>query len=160
MVARCDRGRTMVKLKSATYLALHRLRFSLTAKAIRQICIDRDVRQLQDFTDYLTENDADWELMADTRPLVETYLSAAGATDRAFDELKVAVAAARDMFPARKDFALSFAVPLGGARTHAAFAILDRRDDAAYNYLREAELDARFKNLEAADEQRLAELDG
>lgn len=159
VVARCDGGATMVKLKSFAYLALHRLRFSLSAKAVRAICVERDVQNLGDFSAYLAEHDADWELMNDLRPLVDAFLAARNAAVRKADALGGRVAAQVEAGTDRKAFAIDFAVPLGGASTAAAFSLLDGDTVRAFALLRDAELDVVFADLVAADQRRLESLD-
>jgi hypothetical protein len=158
VVARCDSGQTMVKLKSASYLALWRLRFSLTAKTVREICETRDVQSMEDFTAYITEYGADWELLAEVRPLVQTYLDASAGAAAEFEQLRADVAAQLAGAPSRKEFALGFAVPRGGAQTGAAFSLFDGRADEALKILRERALRESFAVLQAEDERRLAAL--
>jgi hypothetical protein len=160
VVARCDHGNTLVKLKSASYLAHHRLRFSLSAKTVRSLCDERNVRHIDDFTAYLHEQGADWELMADVRPLVQTYLDAVADADADLARLQTDVAAQLRSVPtpSRKDFALNFAVDLGGKYTAAAFFLFDGRVEDAFSSLRERALDKRFQTLQNEDELRLAAL--
>ena len=155
IVARCDSGQTLVKIKSASYLALHRLRFALSARVVREVCEQRQVSSLEDFGVYLAEQGADFELVSDARPLVDAYLAALDDAAEEFAELAarvpVELAAAVD----RKAFAVGFAVPLGGARTGAAFALADGDPERAQRLLRQRALDERFAALEAADDRRL-----
>ncbi len=62
VVASCAEGQVLVKVKASEYLARHRLRFAVSARIIREICIERDVRSLEDFGKFLEEQNADWEL--------------------------------------------------------------------------------------------------
>jgi hypothetical protein len=161
VVARCDEGNTLVKLKSASYLALHRLRFTLSAKSVRALCEELDVHDLDDFAAYLREHNADWELLADVKPLVQTYLNAVAAAEQEYENLLAAVNQWRQDSPAstRKDFALELAVPMGGKRASAAFLLFEDRVEEARACTRTLVLDERFQSLQKADEQRLAALD-
>lgn len=155
VVASCASGQVLVKVKAAEYLARHRLRFALSARVVREICLERDVRSLEDFKAFLEEQNADWELVSDSRPLVETFLEARARAVAKLEELAVEVPAKAREFPGRKAFAVNYAVPLGGSETHAAFAINTGNPGRAFELLRDhytetafAELDARDRKLE------------
>ncbi len=122
LVAVCDAGQTLVKIKAAEYLRRHRLRFGLTAKVVAELCEANGVRSLDDFGVLLREMGGDWELAQDARPHVERYVEAALRAAAEYERLAVAVAAARTSHGAdRKAFAVEFAVPLGQPGTAAAF---------------------------------------
>ena len=145
-------GQTLVKLKGAEYLARHRLRFALTARAIRVICEMRDVRELKEFESYLVSQGGDWELASDARPFVEDFIVARERAGRRFNDLEAEVAVKRVEYPARKDFALSYALALPLEEKVAAFALLDNNRKHALEALENAYLDTAFTT--AADVDR------
>lgn len=130
VVAVCDGGQTLVKIKAGEYLRRHRLRFGLTAKVVAELCEANAVRSLEDFGVLLREMGGDWELAQDARPHVERYVEAAARAAADYSRLASAVAEARGRFGAdRKAFAVEFAVPLGQPGTAAAF--LEHKGDGA-----------------------------
>lgn len=153
IVARCDHGQTLVKLKGAEYLTRHRLRFSLSARAVRELCVAHDIQHADQFEQLLKASGGDWELCSDARPLVDAYLRADANARRSLDELADQVQAKQVEHPDRGEFARLFALPLGGARTHAAFALLSGKHDQALKILRDDQLEQEFTALEAADQQ-------
>jgi len=159
VVARTDNGQTLVKMKSARYLAFHRLRFALSAKRLQEICKERNVHSPDDFAEYLKEHDADWELVEDVRPLVDTYLEAQALAEARFAVFKDEVPKQLADAGSRRDFAVSYAVPLGGVATHVAFALADEREQDAYDMVLDEELGRAFAEAEAADEERLAAIE-
>lgn len=156
VVARCDNDQTLVKLKGADYLARHRLKFALTARGVREICISRNVRSLDDFEEFLKEQKADWELVEDAKPLVETYVKGIARAEQKFIELKNEVITKQKEFPERKDFAVNYATKLPGSLRGAAFAVLSGSEDRAFTIVRNETLDKVFAEAEAADEKLLS----
>lgn len=159
VVARCNEGRVMVRIKAADYLARHRLRFALSARAVREICLERDVQGLDDFEVYLKEVGGDWELVEDAKPLVEAFCTARARARERVSTLAGEVAAKLVEYPVRKDFALEYATKLSGAEKAAAFSLADERRDQAYTVLERSYLDEAFATAEARDELLLAEDD-
>jgi hypothetical protein len=159
VVARCEHEQTLVKLKGADYLARHRLRFALSARVVREVCIERDVRDLDDFETYLKEQNGDWELVQDAKPLVQAYLDADTRARIRRDQLISEVQKKRAELPVRKDFAVQYANGLPAAEKHAAFSLLGGNEDQALEQLRNAELDREFTALETADQQRQSEFE-
>lgn len=129
VVAVCDAGQTLVKIKADEYLRRHRLRFGLTAKSVAELCEANAVRSLDDFGVLLREMGGDWELARDARPHVERYVHAAHRAAAAYERLATSVDEARARHgDDRKAFAVEFAVPLGQPGTAAAF--LEHKDDS------------------------------
>jgi hypothetical protein len=157
VVARCNQGQTLVKMKAADYLARHRLRFSLTTRAVREICLQRNVTSITDFEAYLTEQGADWELVEDARPLIERFISGRHQARAEFAALEAEVGAKTIEFPDRKDFAVNYATKLAGARSGAAFALLSGQRDRAYTLVETEVLDQAFADMDARDTARLDE---
>lgn len=152
VVASCNGGQTLVKIKAADYLTRHRLRFALSARVIREVCLERDVRSLADFEEFLHEQGADWELVSDSKPLVDAFLDARASAEATFEQLKAEVTEKAREFPERKDFAVKYAVPLGGARTPAAFSLLGGNEEQAFGLLLDRALDDAFAELEERDD--------
>lgn len=157
LVVRCNQGQTLIKLKAADYLARHRLRFALSARAVREICLERDVKGLDDFEIYLKEVGGDWELVEDAKPLVEAFCTARAKAQERVSALADEVAAKLVEYPVRKDFALEYATKLSGAEKAAAFSLADQKPDQAYTVLERSYLDEAFAGAEARDELLLAE---
>jgi len=157
VVARCDHGQTLVKIKGAEYLARHRLRFALSARVIRELCLMQDVHTMEDFEDYIKSEGADWELLTDTKPLVQAFISAREEAAETLARLRDQVPQKAAEFPERKDFAIKYAKDLPGRLTGAAFALLDGKQDVAEATILEDTLDRAFAEAEAVDQQRLAD---
>jgi hypothetical protein len=158
VVARCNDGQTLVKLKAADYLARHRLRFALSARVVREVCLERDVQGLDDFEVYLKEVGGDWELVEDAKPLVESFCRARAEARERLRSLAAEVSGQLACYPVRKDFALEYATKLPNPDKPAAFALADGRQEQAYAILEKAYLDQAFQKAEAEDE-RLLELE-
>jgi hypothetical protein len=148
VVARCRDGQVFVKIKAADYLAKHRLKFALTARAIREVCLDREVKTLKDFEGYLNELGADWELVEDSKPLVETFISAYQAAESRLAELEKEAAQMSEAHPTRKQFAIEYATKLPGSETAAAFNLLDGDKKKAKETVLNMHLDRAFRDLE------------
>lgn len=159
VVARCNNGQTLVKLKGASYLAHHRLRFALTARVVREVCLERDIQSIDDFQRYLEEQGGDWEMVEDARPLVETFIAARTEARQTFEALQTEVGRKLLEYPNRKDFAVEYATKLPREQQGAAFSLADGRADRAYELVEKSMLDQAFAKAEAADDERLAALD-
>ena len=152
IVLRCGPlQQTLVKFKSADYLMRHRLRFALNAKTIRQICIENHVTAMPDFDKWLDEQGADWELIQDVKPLVETFVTYRRIAAYSFDDLGASTARAAKEYPNRGDFAREFAIKLPAAEKTAAFLLLDGKKTQAWEKFRDAMLDAAFEKFDKAD---------
>lgn len=151
VVARCNNGQTLVKLKGADYLARHRIRFALTARVVRQVCLERQVEKLEDFESYLAEQGGDWELAVEAKPLVELFVQTRAQARSRFDIFAGEVAIQLKNYPVRKEFALEYATKLDGKARPAAFAIADGRPDNAYAMIEEELLDVAFAEFDARD---------
>jgi len=94
IVARCNDCQVMVKVKSAYYLANHRMKFSMTYKTIVEFIDTSGVRSEDELVEKLKEYDYDWEIVEAARELYTKYCEvvaqadawAAVATDK-FNEL-------------------------------------------------------------------------
>jgi len=145
-------GEVLVKVKSADYLARHRLRFALSARVIREICLQRNVTRLEDFEEYLRSQGADWELVTDSKPLIQAFVDARASASLEFAEFSDIVQAKLKEFPDRKDFAQRFAVPLGAPLTAAAFSLLDGKEETAEQLILNSHLDQAFAGVEAKEQ--------
>lgn len=143
-------GDTLVKMKSARYLALHRLRFALSIKRIKEICLERNVMDLEDFEAFLGEYEADWELFSDTKPLVESFIEARLEANIRYDKLVGIVDSLKDID--RKSFATEYVTKFTPAEKMAAFLLRDGRIEEAWKKFLKAEIDNAFVNLESLDE--------
>lgn len=146
-----EKGEKLVKLKSADYLLRHRLRYSLNTKAVRQVCIERNVTELSDFEAYLREQEADWELARDSKPLVETFVKAKKETNSEVAKIKDEIELKRQEFPDRGDFARNYASKLEKPLPSVAFALLDDKTDTAVNIILNNKLDAAYADIESKE---------
>lgn len=156
-------GQTFVKIKGADYLAKHRLRFSLTGRIIRETCLQLDVHEIKQFTDYLLQNGGDWELAKGARPFVEGFISARHEAEEHFLKLEAEVQGKLKEFPVRKEFALNYALKLPEYERPCAFALADSQRGRAYDQLESFYLDLAFAKateLDADIETLLAEDEG
>jgi hypothetical protein len=152
IVLRCGSDeQTLVKFKSADYLMRHRLRFSLNAKTIRTICIENHMTAMEDFDEWLDEQGADWELIQDVKPLVETFMTHRRIAAYSFEDLGASTARAMKDYPDRGDFAREFACKLPAAEKTTAFLLLDGKKTQAWEKFRDAMLDAAFEKFDKAD---------
>lgn len=152
-------GQTMVKIKSAEYLLRHRLRFSLTPKAIMEICLERNISGTNEFLSYLKEQGGDWELCESAKPIVERFVEARWEVEGIYQDLCDDVVLAKIHLPTRKDYAIEFVTKHfegGDPRRPAAFLLYDGREDMAWQALLKAEMQ---KALDEIKSSALAELE-
>lgn len=151
-----------MKVKSAAYLLLHRMRTQLSAKGVREMCEIEDVQSLDDFKAIVLAQGADWELLVDTEPLVEAYLASQAATRERLAQLADDVERLRpsltgDEREQRKQFAVGFATKLEDSiETPVAFHLYNGNERAAFLALRSRRLDRDFAELEASERGRTA----
>lgn len=152
IVARCASGQVLVKIKAAQYLQLHRLRFGLTARVVREICLEIDIQQESDFERYLAEQGGDWEIAQEARPLVAIFLHARARAHFRFESLKTEIPGRIEAVGgSKKRFALEFALALPAAEKAAAFSLFDGEPEQAYRGLERAALNEDFLAAETAD---------
>lgn len=154
VVVRFDDGQRFLKVKSASYLALHRLKSNLNAKNVRALCTERDVKTHEDFEQLIYEQGGDFEMVTDARPMVDAYLQGTRGADERLETLRAEVSEAAARFPERRDFATKFAPVLDPAERSVAFLLLDGKLERAKERLRTIKLDATFKAYSAEDDQR------
>jgi len=165
IVVRFEDGQTLVKMKSARYLALHRLRTTLTVKKLRSLCLTHDVRDLDAFAVALQaevdreneerERDAivlDWEALTAVRPIAERIIAARAQGGRDLAELESIVAPEIAAAPDRKSFALGYARTLPAPSRAAAFMLVDGNRAGALAFMEELALDRALTFAELADE--------
>jgi hypothetical protein len=155
VVARCAEGQLLVKLKSSDYLLRHRLKFSLSARAVRELCLAHDVRDLSHFERILEEEgvEADWELLVGVRQLVEAIVGARERARARLAELEAQVASTlRELAGERKRFACEYALLLDPPARAAAFALADGRSEQALTLLERAEVDLALRVVEELEQ--------
>lgn len=76
IVARCDNCQVMVKVKSAYYLANHRMKFSMTYKTIVEFVDTSGVQSEQELVEKLKEYNYDWEIVESAKELYARYCNA------------------------------------------------------------------------------------
>lgn len=147
-VADDNNSQHLVKIKSADYLLRHRLRFALTSKSVCSICIERDINDLDGFEDYLKESGADWELVEDAKPLVETFIKAKADSAKALQSFDEKVKAAAKKYPDRGDFAREFATKQEAPWNGIAFSLLDDKIEQASEKLLKVNLEKAFASIQ------------
>jgi hypothetical protein len=152
IVARYDKQQEMLKIKSADYLLRHRLRYALSAKVIKNICLERDIRKLKDFEGYLTEQGGDWEMASDSKPLVEKFLITRSETESSLSELSKQVSEKARQYPERADFARQYASKLVTPQKGVAFSLLDGKTEQAFNSLLKYNLEQAFSKEEQQEQ--------
>ena len=73
-------GGQMLKLKSASYLTLHRLKTQFSLRATKRMILGADLDSVSAFDEHLRRLGADWEIIHEVEPLV---LAAMAARERA-----------------------------------------------------------------------------
>lgn len=127
IVARCDSGQVLVKIKSASYLAAHALRFAFSPRRVVEFCAERAIRDEDAFVAALREAGFDWEVGEETRAPFRAYRDALTAADARFAELAAMAEAWADL--PRREFAAR-ATPLG-QEAKILFMLLDGRGERA-----------------------------
>lgn len=112
IVARCAGGQVLVKVKSAYYLANHRMKFSMTYKVITEFVRTAQVLDENDLVDKLRSYDYDWEVIEGAKELYGRYAAAKAQADgwrEKAAELAAPLMAGKDLKdPAcRKEFAMT-----------------------------------------------------
>jgi hypothetical protein len=67
---------TMIKLKSDSYLTLHRLTTSFSIRATKRLILTQNLRSKEQFTSFLSQAGADWECIKELEPLIDATSSA------------------------------------------------------------------------------------
>jgi hypothetical protein len=149
VVARCAGGQVLVKAKSQSYLALHRLRSHLTPKRIRQQLDEQNetISSVADWAKYLEDHGGDWELVQDTQSFVQAYFQTKQEAEREFAKLYPSSREALERLDDRKRYALEWALKLPRHQQPVAFLIADDRQDKALEKLETALLDQTFEKL-------------
>lgn len=133
IVAICDGGQTLVKIKGAKYLAAHALRFAFTPRRVAEFAIEKNLRNEADFVAALRGEGYDWEVADQTKRSFELIRAAWADADQQLEQAQAFVAENRHL--SRKDFAAK-AVPQGAIRS-TLFSLLDGRDERAAADLRD-----------------------
>lgn len=81
IVARCADGQVLVKVKSAYYLANHRMKFSMTYKTIVEFVKTAQVEDEKDLAEKLKSYDYDWEVVDEAKRLYARYQRAVDQAD-------------------------------------------------------------------------------
>jgi len=111
IVARCAAGQVLVKVKSAYYLANHRMKFSMTYKVITEFVRTAQVLDEDDLVDKLRSYDYDWEVVEGAKELYGRYIAAKTQADEWKDKaakLAAPLMAGKDLKDpdCRKEFAM------------------------------------------------------
>lgn len=144
VVARCNNGQVLVKVKSQSYLALHRLKSNLNAKAIRQQIEQNNIDSPQAFEEHLIKNGGDWEIVQDVQPYVKTYFQASQEAEQEFLQLRKEALEQAKKLENKKEFALQYAANLPSYKKGAAFSIYTKADKNALKLIRKHKIDEAF----------------
>lgn len=157
VVVRTADSSVMVKVKSAGYLTLHRLRFLLTAKAIREMCEEHGVQSISELRALVESAGGDWEVMQSAQPFAQAYLDARAGADIRLAEIDALVAGWQARHPGdRKALAGEVAAGLDGPERSVAFLLADGREHDALARMRAIAVDEAFDRLDAGDQAALA----
>lgn len=146
-----------MKVKSASYVLLHRMRTELSARGVRDVCEASNVDSVEEFKELVVGQGGDWELLSSTRPLVEAYLDSQAATRARLDQLKTEIAGVRagltgDHRAQRKQFSIGYAASLNDPAERAvAFLLYNGMEREAFEHLRERRLNRDFASLISAE---------
>jgi len=144
VVARLGDDQILIKLKSKAYLAMHRARFLLTPKAIREMCDSEGIRDMDALREKLGA-DADWEVLSGIEPYVHAYNDAVEAADARLGELDVFMLGLAMRYPGdRKSLAREVMTQLAKTETSSAFLLADGKEDQARAVLRSRFVDEAF----------------
>jgi hypothetical protein len=151
VVARLAGGQILVKLKSKRYLTMHRIRFLLSARAVRELCETNQIASVEDFNRQIA-GEADWEMLKDVEPMVQAYLGALIAADARMTELDAEMLALSMRHPGdRKSIAQVVTSELDPGERAAAFLLLDGREHDARERLRKVTIDQVFEQFAAVE---------
>src|ERR1035437_2335929 len=75
VVIRLPKGQ-MIKLKADAYLELHRLKTNFSARAVKRMILNNELRSVERSEDYLRQQGADWEIVKDVEPLIIAAMEA------------------------------------------------------------------------------------
>lgn len=158
IVARCDGSKVMVKVKSAYYLANHRMKFSMNYKTIVEFIDTSGVRSEDELVKKLKEYDYDWEIIESAKELYAKYLDVVAHADAwvatahaMFDEVMVEIAALSkdppkaDSAEHRKRFAMVACQQHSVVRTIMFLLYDDRKERFANLYRRIIKTEAKIK---------------
>lgn len=148
VVAVCNGGQTLVKIKSPYYLKRHRLKFAMTEKAIVEVCKDNNITSQEHFESYIKNEGGDWELIQDCKPIVARYLE---CCERAADsQIATTIFVNENEWfsgnekEERKKFAKKAFETLKPHEAHASFAFLEDRSAEGNRMLLKYELEKEF----------------
>jgi hypothetical protein len=159
IVARTKDGKALVKAKSASYLALHRLKFQLSTNALRDLCDEKDITSLDDFKAYILTQGADWELLQDCEPIVQVYCNTRAQIDACFFALQMVHEQKVKEFPTRKDFAVEYANKAPVVERPSIYLLLDGQPEEAKRKLHKNMMDAAFEQFKDLDPEWILDYD-
>lgn len=158
VVVRCNDGQTFVKVKSQSYLALHRLRSHMNSKSLRALCDEHRVTSIPQYRKILEEKGGDWEIFQDSQPMVEAYIGARKASNARFAELDAIVTQKSLEYRGdRKRFATEWAPTLSSHEKPVAFLLLDGREAAAQDKLADSLVSQALERFDKEEEAKLQE---
>lgn len=138
----------LLRLKSEEYLRLHLLRFNLTPRSIRELCEREGISDLDSFTSYIERQDADWELISESRSIIEEILKTRSEARDAFNQLRErATAEIARVGGDRKRFAVEFAMGLPDHQRSSAFMLFNGDLEGARAQLESKMLDIKVREL-------------
>jgi hypothetical protein len=143
-------GSAMVKIKSPTYLALHRIRHQFTKVSIFRMCQEWQVRKHEDFWQRFDGNALiDWELKAAVNEVLDTYFSLGAMAKYLAAEIRRDVNALRLSGMDRKTFAIEHASKADPVTRKAMFLLWDNKFDDAVAFLKKDLLARQLESQES-----------
>ncbi len=86
IVARCKNDQVFIKIKSAHYLANHRMKFSMTYPTMVEFIEGGGIKSEQQLSDELYKCDYDWEVIEFAKEFYQIYVEASNIKDDALKE--------------------------------------------------------------------------
>jgi hypothetical protein len=135
IVARCGDDQVFVKVKSAYYLANHRMKYSMNYETMVEFILGGDITSEQGLEDSLKQCDYDWEIIESAKEFYRRYLAACAIRDRVVSKATWTMMAFALVWPSgqgdekarRKEFAINHALQLDGMAKPIAFCLYDGR---------------------------------
>jgi len=139
VVIRLPKGQ-MLKLKSSSYLELHRLKTNFSLRAVKRMIFANELRSVEDFEAHLYKQGADWEIISGVEPLIQSAMKARAYSAKRFPMLLDEVDMLCIKHPGKKDAQLQEVNSLPEAERQAGLLILDGRIGDAEQALERAAL--------------------
>lgn len=137
IVARCNGDQTFVKIKSAFYLANHRMKYSMTYDTMVEYILGANIVSEQQLEDALRKCDYDWEIIDSAKEFYRQYVVACSVRDDVFNEARVLIENFNKQWPLnegdprqrKKEFAVNWVKDKKRFFRSAAFLLYDGNEN-------------------------------